>query len=332
MTFTRYNGKTICYRLLLIGLICPALLLAEGSGSFSGSFLRIGLGARALAMGNAQVASADNGYGGFYNPAALPNLDSRRFSASWSAMSLDRDFNFIGYAMPLAPFAGFSAGWINSGVGELRAYNSSGQDVGKVNHGLNAFYFSFGARIIALAQADKQLTNLPPDLINIGVTVKFLREGIDDGQDFNYDGSGFGADIGLMIRPVQSLVIGYQLKDINASLESNTGNIFERGAVTENNFPLTQKLGFSWLTPVSWLSAVYDFEWNDAGREEHHAGLEMTSKIAAGRIGYDEDRLTLGGGLRFNAFRSTYMMLDYAFLDSSVDEGVSHVFSWQFLF
>ncbi|RMG21082.1 MAG: hypothetical protein D6732_27655, partial [Methanobacteriota archaeon] len=71
-------------------------VLAEGNGSFAGAFLRIGLGARALAMGNAQVASANTGYGLYYNPAALPNVVNKRFSASYSNMSLDRKFNFIG--------------------------------------------------------------------------------------------------------------------------------------------------------------------------------------------------------------------------------------------
>lgn len=307
-------------------------VFAEGNGGFSGSFLRVGLGARALAMGNAQVATANNGYGIYYNPAALPDLEKRSFSISYSNMSLDRKFNYIGFSLPLPPFAGASIGWINSGVGDLRAYNSNGQDVGEINHGLNAFYAAFALRIVALAQKDNQLSNLPPDLISIGIAVKILREGLNDNADFDYKGKGFGIDLGLMLKPHKRLTLGYQLKDINASLSSNTNDLFERGSDLDNNFPLFQKAGLYYLTPLNWLGVAYDFEWSSKGETKHHLGAELSSSIAHGRLGYDNDHFTIGGGLEFKAYKSFYMTLDYAFVDDVVDEGVSHVFSWQFLF
>jgi hypothetical protein len=307
-------------------------VFAEGNGGFSGSFLRVGLGARALAMGNAQVATANHGYGIYYNPAALPDLEKRSFSISYSNMSLDRKFNYIGFSLPLPPFAGASIGWINSGVGDLRAYNSNGQDVGEINHGLNAFYAAFALRIVALAQKDNQLSSLPPDLISIGIAVKILREGLNDNADFDYKGKGFGIDLGLMLKPHKRLTLGYQLKDINASLSSNTNDLFERGSDLDNNFPLSQKAGLYYLTPLNWLGVAYDFEWSTKGENKHHLGAELSSSIAHGRLGYDNDHFTIGGGLEFKAYKSFYMTLDYAFVDDVVDEGVSHVFSWQFLF
>ncbi len=305
---------------------------AEENGGFSGAFLRVGLGARALAMGNAQVATADNGYGFFYNPAALATLDKKELSLSYSSMSLDRNFNFVGFSLPLAPVAGASIGWVNSGVGNLRAYNSNGDDVGAIDHGLNAIYASFALKIIALAQADKQLQNVPSDLISVGVSVKFLRENVDDNEDFNYKGSGLGIDLGVLIKPHKNFAIGYQVKDLNSSLESNTNNLFERGSDLPNKFPVTQKAGLFFRTPLKWASVAYDFEWSNKGAKKHHAGVELTSQIAVGRLGYDDSRITFGGGLKFKAFKKTNMMLNYAFLNSVIDEGISHIFSWQFLF
>ncbi|NIW80109.1 MAG: hypothetical protein GWN16_11910 [Calditrichae bacterium] len=285
-----------------------------------------------MAMGNAQVASANDGYGMYYNPAALPNLQKKQFLASYSSMSLDRQFNYIGFALPLRGIAGASAGWINSGVNDLRSYNSIGEDTGQINHGLNAIYFSFAAKIIALAQADKALMSLPSDLINIGVTAKFIREDIDDDADFDYKGQGFGIDLGVLIKLHQDWRIGYQLKDLNANLRSNTDDIFERGSQLDNDFPLTQKAGVFYKTPFSWLVVAYDFEWSNKGEERHHIGTELTADGVAGRIGYDNDRFTVGGGIKFQTFKETYMSLDYAFMDDVVDEGISHVFSWRFLF
>ncbi len=319
----------VIWILLISGL---SLVMAEGNGGFSGAFLRIGLGARALAMGNAQVASANNGYGIYYNPAALPNIDRKRFSASYNSMSLDRKFSYLGIAIPLKPFAGASAGWIHSGVGNLLAYNSNGEQVGELDHGFNAFYFGFGMRIIALAQADQHLMGLPSDLISIGIAVKFLHEGLSDKEDFDYSGSGVGVDLGVLLKPYPGFALGYQLKDLNANLSSNTDKIFERGSSLDNDFPVTQKVGIFYRLPWYGISAAYDFEWSDVGEEKHHVGMEINGGIAAARIGYDNDHLTLGGGLYFRAYKKAYMMLDYAFLSSVIDEGVSHVFSWQFLF
>lgn len=306
--------------------------IAEGNGGFSGAFLRVGLGARALAMGNAQVATANNGYGIYYNPAALPDMEKRSFSISYSNMSLDRKFNFIGFSLPLPPFAGASIGWINSGVGNLRAYNSNGEDVGEVNHGLNAIYAGFALNIIGLAQKDNQLANLSPDLISIGIAAKILLENLNDNADFKYKGRGFGIDLGLLLKPHKRLTLGYQIKDINASLSSNTNDLFERGSDLDNSFPLTQKAGLYYLTPLNWLGVAYDFEWSAKGESKHHLGAELSSSIAHGRLGYDNDHFTIGGGLEFRAYKSFYMTLDYAFVDDVIDEGVSHVFSWQFLF
>lgn len=324
------NKKSFLILLLLVSTYITAH--AEGNGGFAGAFLRIGLGARALAMGNAQVANPENGYGGYYNPAGLPYLQKKIFSISYSAMSLDRRFNYIGLATSLPPFAGVSAGWIYSGVGDIRAYDSRGVDVGGIDHGLHAIYLSFGFQILAMLQQSGQFKGLPSDLVSIGVSMKYLREGMDDNEEFKYSGKGFGADLGILIKPHKTFAMGYQLKDLNAKLESNTNDIFDRGSTLENKFPITQKLGIFYHTPLDWAGVAYDFEWSDAGEEKHHFGAELVSNIASGRLGYDNNHFTFGGGLEFKMIKQVYMMLDYAFLDDVEDEGVSHVFSWQFLF
>ena len=329
------SNKTsaLCLLIMLIS-ICglSGTVLADGSGGFAGSFLRVGLGPRALAMGNAQVATADNAYGIFYNPGALPALSDKQLALSFSNMALDRRFNFIGVAVPLPPVAGAAIGWINSGVKDLRAYNSNGEDVGEINNGLNGVYAAFGVKPIALVQRDGGLKNLPGDFLSIGIAVKFLQESISDDEDFDYSGSGLGVDFGVQIKPLKSLTIGYQVKDIGAKLESNTNDIFTRGSQLENAFPITQKAGLFWISPVKWAALAYDFEWNDKGTEKHHFGMEFISPYAVGRWGIDNGRFTAGGGVDFDAIQSLRMALDYAFVTSVIDEGGSHLFSWRVLF
>ncbi len=308
------------YRLLVIFLIglCIPGLRAEGNGGYSGAFLRIGLGARSMAMGNAQVATADNGFGFFYNPAALPMLPKLAANFSYSFLSLDRRFSYIGLSTPLKPHAGLSLGWIYSGVGDIPGYDSRGVETAKINQGLHAIYFSFGIFVI-------------PGRLGVGVNAKYLRENISD-PDFNYSGKGFGADFGVMLKAFPYLTAGYQIKDVNAKLKSNTNNIFERGLEKDNAFPVSHRLGLFYKTPLKWMAAAYDFEWSTAGEVKNHLGLEFSIPGVAGRVGYDTDHFTFGGGLEIDRYLGIKAILNYAFVSSVIDEGVSHVFTWELEF
>jgi hypothetical protein len=317
-------------RILLL-LLLPTIAFAEGSAGFAGAFLRIGLGARGTAMGNAQVATADNGFGIYYNPAGISRLKNTQVSLSYSSMSLDRQFNYVGFSVPLPPFAGAAFGWINSGVGELVGYNSIGEVSGSIDNSLNAIYGSFSLNIIELIQMDGLAQNVRKDLLSFGIAVKYLRESISDPDAFDYTGKGFGFDFGLILQPHERLTIGYQLKDVNASLKSNTNDLFSRGIESPNKFPVSQKLGAYYHLPITGLSAAYDFEWNSKGTEKHHFGVEYLIGNAALRGGYDNDHVTLGGGLLFHPLNQS-IVLDYAFVAPAVDEGSSHIFSWRFLF
>src|SRR3954463_9888438 len=66
--------------LSLLMTVCSLSAFAQFR-KYSNEFLNIGAGARGLAMGSAQVASVNDGTGGYWNPAALvgvkdhPNLN-----------------------------------------------------------------------------------------------------------------------------------------------------------------------------------------------------------------------------------------------------------------
>jgi hypothetical protein len=266
------------------------------------------------------VAIPADGYSFFYNPAGLPYLQSRAANFSYNFLSLDRRFNFVGFSTPVKPSAGFSVGWIYSGVGNVMSYNSIGQQTGEIDQGLHAIYLSFGVMLI-------------PNRLSIGISGKFLIERISDEENsFDYKGNGFGADFGVLFRVNTWLSLGYQLKDLNAKLKSNTDDIFERGMDLDNKFPLSNRAGIFLKTPLDWARVAYDFEWSDAGEEKYHFGLEFISPSASGRIGYDNNHLTFGGGLNFTTALGINASLNYAFVNSIIDEGVSHIFSWELKF
>ena len=99
-----YYRKLICASAISVLLFCTAAGSASAAdGGYAGSFLRIGIGPRAQALGDAYTSVAEGAFVGYYNPAAVAVLPSTQFMASFSLLSLDRKFYALHFAQPLRP-------------------------------------------------------------------------------------------------------------------------------------------------------------------------------------------------------------------------------------
>jgi hypothetical protein len=317
-------------RLLFSGILVVLFFQLAGAGQtggMAGSHLRMGLGARSLALGNAATADRANGYSFYYNPSSSALLEKRIFSLSYSFLSLDRRFNFIGFTMPVPPEAGFSLGWINTGVSDITAYNSLGEAAGSIEHSANGAFFNFSKRF--------------GQKISLGLSIKYLWENINDGTDqFDYSSSGWGWDFGVTYLLLEDVTVAGAIRDVGSKLKANTSNIFQFGGTTIDRFPQLYNLGLYYVTPYPWLRLAYDFGWTSVKTHTHHVGLEAVyasgSNVSkadnlALRLGLNGKDFVAGVGMDFTLLGYT-SHLDYAFVPSIIDEGSSHVFSWQFLF
>src|SRR5881409_2381608 len=96
----------------LVGVLFPAVAGAanifEKVGTFDGQFLKIGVGARAEAMGGAFVGVADDATALFWNAAGIARIDSDKSElslnhASWPA---ELSFDQIGYVFHIKRIPG----------------------------------------------------------------------------------------------------------------------------------------------------------------------------------------------------------------------------------
>jgi len=70
--------------------------------SYTGvEFLRIGVGSRSIALGNAYIGISDDPYGIFYNPAGISNVHYLQFSSFYGRWFLDTDLGSVAGAIPL---------------------------------------------------------------------------------------------------------------------------------------------------------------------------------------------------------------------------------------
>jgi len=273
----------------------------------------MGLGARARAQGDAFVSVADDGYALFYNPAGLPFLEGKQVSLSYRFLSLDRKFNFIGYAGRVGPTGGFSFGWIHAGVDNIEERDFSGNVAGEITDSENGFYFSFANRV--------------HDKLSIGISGKILHHKL-----YSLSSKGFGLDLGVIYRTLQNLSFGLQIKDIHSRLSWNSEEIYERGTTSTNLFPLEVKIGGSYYYSPQKMLVSLELDKNEKSDWKMKIGGEkQLMDFLIVRAGHNSQNFTFGLGITMN-YSGKNAILDYSFCKDNYDIQFSHIFSFSVMF
>jgi hypothetical protein len=102
---------------------------ASGPGTTAADVLNIGVGARAIGMGEAYVAQADDVSSLYWNPAGLALMQERQASFMYSPMIQDMKYQNINVGIPLDNAAvGGSLSYLS--YGSIPGYNGSGAPTG----------------------------------------------------------------------------------------------------------------------------------------------------------------------------------------------------------
>jgi len=310
--------------LVILGFSFTSGLAADYGGS-AGAFLRMGLGARAKGMGGAFTAVAEGSTAGYYNPAGLPRSNYKELTLSYRALSLDRNYNYIGLSLPLRPpsksgqqplNAGLHLGWIHAGVDNIDGRDVNGTHYGTFSYSENAFTFGFAIQ--------------PMKFISVGFTAKVLYNRFPNMTQENQalTSKGLGVDLGVLIEPFEKLMIGIVAKDLRSKNTWNTENVWERGTTTYNEFPKVLRVGVAYRLLEDRLLLAADFEDNKKQPEKFHLGAEFTPyPNVVLRAGFDVEEPTFGLGYVFPVWRFA-SVLDYAYVVENVAPSGEHIISW----
>jgi len=319
---------------VLIFLLSLTFLVTNArseDGILAGAFLRMGIGAKALGMGGAFTAVANGPEVSYYNPAATPFLESRQVMASYRFLSLDRNFNFIGYAQNIKPKVdpdsdekpfngGLAISWIHAGVDKIDGRGLNGQHIGNFSNSESAFSLSFGIS--------------PVKYIGIGLTAKvfynrFPNMGDDDSAVSDFC---FGMDFGVFAKPLPFLAVAFVIKDLNAKYDWKTDKVWERDITKMDRFPKTYRGGIAVNWPYEWLLLAFDFEKNNQQDGKYFVGIEAVpiSQIAV-RSGLNNGNFACGAGYNFEVLKFN-TKIQYAFATKDYDVASEHIFSWLFEF
>lgn len=108
--------------------------------------MRMGVGARALAMGGAYTAVASDATAGYWNPAALAQLEGLSVSTMVAAnMSFDRKYNYLSVGNKFK-FGALGFSWLNAGTSDI-PYGADETETGTFDANSHVFLFSYGTQM-----------------------------------------------------------------------------------------------------------------------------------------------------------------------------------------
>ena len=239
--------KRVVIASMALLLVLSAVVLADGIGAFSA--FKNGIGARALAMGGAFVAVADDATAVCWNPAGLAQLgDTRLAGMSTDLYGLGITHQYVGAVTSFANL-GIGLGWERASI-DGQIVDGSG--------GLGAsFTWTEQAIVGSLA------TNVM-DIAMAGANVKYYLadSGLGDSA------SGFGFDLGLLVSLGDMFVIGVNAMDLAGSSIAWDG-----GATDVVSGVYTAGLAMKLADDMLVLAADVDFDGSSLG--DTHVGLEF---------------------------------------------------------
>ena len=222
---------------VVLVMALSAAASADGIGAFSA--FKNGIGARALAMGGAFVAVADDASAPLWNPAGLAQVTGTRLTGmSTSLSALGSSNQYVGAVTTFADVGvGFS--WNRSAVGD-GVLPSVGE----------AFVGSLATNVFDGAMA--------------GANLKYYRA--DDG--LGAGASGFGFDLGVLVNLDDMFVIGVNAMDLaGSSIE------WDGGATDVVSGVYKAGLAMSLADDMLVLAADVDFDGSALG--DTHVGVEF---------------------------------------------------------
>ncbi|WP_255594378.1 PorV/PorQ family protein [Pontibacter sp. HSC-14F20] len=212
------NRFTLSIFIVVLCFVSGAVQAQVSTPKYSNEFLNIGVGARALGMGNVQVAFADDATAGFWNPAGLVQLQNRyNISLMHSELFAGIAKNDFGsFAMPIDSSSALAVSVIRLGVDDIVDTRRLQNEYGYIQYDSIRF-FSVADYAVLFSYARK--SNLI-DGLTLGVNAKIIYRNV--GEFAN--AWGFGFDAGAQLRR-GTWQFGVMAKDVTTTFTAWTHNV-----------------------------------------------------------------------------------------------------------
>jgi Uncharacterised protein family (UPF0164) len=311
---------------ILIVLIVIQGVSAQQIAKYAGEFLSIGVGGRALGLGGAYAALANDASAAYWNPAALARLNYPEFML----MHDERfggmvNYDFGAVAIPYSNNATIAVSLMRLGVDGIPDSRDAGVDAngnyvprGQYQNAVRIdeskiTYFNSADWALYFTYSKRMSNNL-----TYGINLKILRRGLEVAS-----ATGIGFDVGVLYSPRENWFVAANAQDVTTTLLAwSTG--------TNELISPTLKLGTAYFIDLfqGRFAPTMDVDVRFENRQfasiahlgpisfDPHLGIEFDYKnTVALRIGYsDVKQLTLGAGIHLRK-----LDIDYSFARFSAE-------------
>ncbi len=301
-------------RLWVMMVVCVAAIqmssaaFAAGAGTTGADVLKIGVGARAMAMGEAYAAQADDVSSLYWNPGGLALMQERQASFMYNQMYQGLNYSNVGLGIPLDNGAvGGSVSYL--GYGDIDGFDASGNATGAQS--AHSAVGTLGAAWLG-------------NQWSLGANVKGIQQKLADES-----ATGAAFDVGGTIiypKPVMGGTIRFGLTQRN--LGSGLSYLQQKDPL-----PSELRAGIAAVQMMrKKLNLSFDYAKPKADDARLQGGAEFWfAPFLAVRAGYVADD-NEGSGIRTGAgLRIRGVSFDYAYA-SGGDLGITHRYELSFRF
>ncbi|MCK5146189.1 hypothetical protein KAR48_05500 [bacterium] len=336
-----------------IFILLTTVLQAQEDAGQAGEFLRYGVGGRALGMGRAFTAVADDASGLYWNPAGLVGATRFELTSMYSNLYYDSQFAHMGLVLPrpmenvqnpllkflFGPSSAIGLGWVGLSMIDFEQRTKYGEYLGDFDLQENAMLFAWAREHVSswgILRYGTTLNWISRSMGGLSIADNVYSSDSDRDQTWGLDAGmtfqpiNFPGLNAISLRYLLPLKIGFSAKNIKQPQW--------RGNEKYNRFPRTYRLGFSyriifadWL-PESWdtvqawfrrcqILTVYDLEMSADRKKGHYFGFEAllpvpgTDVAITPRWGVNTrtEGASLGLGLQLPFANTATVRLDYAY-------------------
>lgn len=312
-------SRKICKISLSFLLLSLSVLVADdGNGGKAGAFQRIGIGARAKALGGTFTGIADDNTAIFYNPSGIAFSEGKQITAYHNFMDVDRFQNFIAYSQKLPPTAAIGFAWLYSGTDKIDKRNSTGQHLGFASAVNHEFIFSFASRL--------------GEKFALGINIKYILETLplrSSGTTQAREGA-ISLDASMTFKPIKNLTLGFLARDLKADIGWKIDD-YDRPISADGNIPIGVRAGASYK--ISWVTLASDIEDYTTSDPIWHYGIEINYiEMIPLRFGLKDNIFTFGFGINYDLTDKLKVRFDYAYDDEDVGLRANQLFSVKLFF
>lgn len=357
------NIKKKWLLVIFLTVYSPVYLFSQDkTPKYSNEFLNLGVGARAMGMGNTQVSIADDVTSGYWNPAGLTGI-TRKYEISLMHASYFAgiaNYDYIGFATPIDSLSHIGASIIRFAVDDIPDTRYLYDANGAINYNNIRFFTAADyAFLISYARIFPKLKNL-----SIGGNIKVIHRKVGEFANAWGFGLDFGARIqlgrwylGAIVRDVFGTFNAWSHNsELVADVYAQTGNVIPDNTleITLPRLILGVGYRFSIKDRVGIMPSV-DFETTFDGNRNvlvstnfasisPHIGIEFDyKKIGFLRLGIDNfQKIKDFDGSTYWSYQPAFglgvhikiITVDYAFIDIGdfSESPYSHVFSLKISF